>query len=281
MFEETKEMIDSTVYPNGNGEITAQNINLALHGVVDATADKIEEVETEINQLGEKVAEIGENGTGGSGALRVWKYYDDISELTQEQIAENIATYNVLVSGENADVIWCDKGEDGVVTYTITCPTQSFTLGDAEGTSVGFYVDEVDVIMGTTTRILVELRPDGSHNWIHYGEEPATPSTPASNGPLRVWINEENTPEQIAENIATRNSLLANPYQSVLICSEFDYTEYGSGIIKQAGTVDSVMVTDGEVAIGIIKPNLDGDQNIISQKLESLLIQEDGTILSD
>lgn len=98
MFEEVKEMIDSTVYPNGNGEITAQNINLALHGVVDATADKIEEVETEINQLGEKVAEIGENGTGGSGALRVWMQGLIGEQPTESQLADNVRAYNALMN---------------------------------------------------------------------------------------------------------------------------------------------------------------------------------------
>ena len=280
MFEEVKEMIDSTVYQNGNGEVTAQNINLALHGIVEATADEITEVDNKVNQLGEKVAEIGENGTGGSGALRVWMNTAAGLENTPEQVAENIATYNTLISGESAPVIACIvMNEDGEgVTYNMytTTPVESQVLvvdvpeqPDLSYTIVAFSVNADD--SGT-----VQLHPDGSVTF----EEPATPSTPSS-GPLRVWINEENTPEQTAENVATRNSLLANPYQSVLICYELDYTEYGSGIIKQANTMDSVTVGDGEVAISIIKQNLDGDQNIISQKLESLFIQEDGTILSE
>ena len=90
MFEEVKEMIDSTIYTNGKGEVTAQNINLAMHGIVDATEEKIAEVETEINQLGEKVAEIEENGTGGtggSGALRVWINEMTGGENNSEQVA--------------------------------------------------------------------------------------------------------------------------------------------------------------------------------------------------
>lgn len=117
MFEEIKEMIDSTVYPNGNGEVTAQNINLAMQGIVDATEEKIAEVE-------EMVAEIGENGVGGSGALRVWTTAEGLStELTPEQIAENVATYNEIVKGEPVSVVLCQGGSVDGMTIVATMPT--------------------------------------------------------------------------------------------------------------------------------------------------------------
>lgn len=72
MFEEVKEMIDSTIYTNGRGEVTAQNINLAMHGMVDATKEKFDEVDGEFKQTEVKITEIkqditklGEGGLGG------------------------------------------------------------------------------------------------------------------------------------------------------------------------------------------------------------------------
>lgn len=106
MFEEVKEMIDSTIYENGKGEITAQNINLAMQGIVDATEEKIAEVE-------EMVAEIGENGTGGSGPLRVWMN----EENTPEQIAVNVETYNALMQ---------DASKSAILMYTDGTTTQSY-----------------------------------------------------------------------------------------------------------------------------------------------------------
>jgi hypothetical protein len=73
MFEEVKEMIDSTVYTNGNGEVTAQNINLAMHGMVDATEgelvdmkDTVVETNTKIDGI---VKQIEEGEIGGLGGL--------------------------------------------------------------------------------------------------------------------------------------------------------------------------------------------------------------------
>lgn len=72
MFEEVREMIDSTIYTNGRGEVTAQNINLAMHGMVDATEEKFDEVDGEFKQTEVKITEIkqditklSEGGLGG------------------------------------------------------------------------------------------------------------------------------------------------------------------------------------------------------------------------
>ena len=72
MFKEVKEMIDSTIYTNGRGEVTAQNVNLAMHGIVDATEEKLGEVDGELKQTEVKITEIkqditklGEGGLGG------------------------------------------------------------------------------------------------------------------------------------------------------------------------------------------------------------------------
>ena len=72
MFKETREMIDSTVYTNGRGEVTAQNVNLAMHGILDAAEGKFTEVDNEMRQNDVKITEIkndiaklGESGLGG------------------------------------------------------------------------------------------------------------------------------------------------------------------------------------------------------------------------
>lgn len=69
MFEEVKEMIDSTIYTNGRGEVTAQNVNLAMHGMVDATEEKFGEVEQTVEATNGKIVElekqIEEGGLGG------------------------------------------------------------------------------------------------------------------------------------------------------------------------------------------------------------------------
>lgn len=69
MFEEVKEMIDSTIYTNGRGEVTAQNINLAMHGMVDATEEGLAEMEKSVEATNGKIVELGkqieEGGLGG------------------------------------------------------------------------------------------------------------------------------------------------------------------------------------------------------------------------
>lgn len=69
MFEEVKEMIDSTIYTNGRGEVTAQNINLAMHGMVDATEEGLDEMGKSVEATNNKIVELGkqieEGGLGG------------------------------------------------------------------------------------------------------------------------------------------------------------------------------------------------------------------------
>ena len=69
MFEEVKEMIDSTIYSNGKGEVTAQNINLALHGIVDATEEKIDKVDDKVEKSDLKT--INGESVLGKGDLKL------------------------------------------------------------------------------------------------------------------------------------------------------------------------------------------------------------------
>lgn len=185
-------MIDATVYENGRGEVTAKNLNLAMHGVVDATEEKIAEVE-------EMVAEIGENGVGGSGALRVWGTEEGV-ELTPEQIAENVTTYNKLMSGEHANVIMCiGYEEDDFKAYTsIPIGASAFSLGKLQ------YV-VLQAVMPTepeTTRVITmmaKLDADGTVT-IFYGEDEPASEGGSAIAYVNIPMESELTEEQIAEN---------------------------------------------------------------------------------
>lgn len=72
MFKETREMLDSTIYANGRSELGAKNVNLAMHGILDAAEGKFTEVDEEMKQNDVKITEIkqdivklGESGLGG------------------------------------------------------------------------------------------------------------------------------------------------------------------------------------------------------------------------
>jgi hypothetical protein len=103
-------MIDSTIYTNGRGEVTAQNINLAMHGMVDATEEKFSEVEQTVTALGERVEGIAENGTGGSGVVTF--YTTNTGELSEEQKAKNVAAFNKYAAGIADSVIVPAEGKD-------------------------------------------------------------------------------------------------------------------------------------------------------------------------
>jgi hypothetical protein len=116
MFEEVKEMIDSTIYTNGRGEVTAQNINLAMHGMVDATEEKFSEVGDAVKAVEDKVTALEENGTAApSGPLRVW-----INEgLTDKQKSENAAAHAAIKNGETNVQILFDYGDGFYEIYEL------------------------------------------------------------------------------------------------------------------------------------------------------------------
>lgn len=93
MFEEVKEMIDSTIYTNGRGEVTAQNINLAMHGMVDATEEKFDEVDGEFKQTEVKITEIKQDITklseGGLGGY-VLKFPMQLFELLEAETPDDM-----------------------------------------------------------------------------------------------------------------------------------------------------------------------------------------------
>lgn len=93
MFEEVREMIDSTIYTNGRGEVTAQNVNLAMHGMVGATEEKFGEVDGELKQTEVKITEIKQDITklseGGLGGY-VLKFPMFLFELLEVETPEDM-----------------------------------------------------------------------------------------------------------------------------------------------------------------------------------------------
>lgn len=247
MFEEVKEMIDSTVYPNGNGEVTAQNINLAMQGIVEAAEEKIEAVETNVADVTNRVAELEQNGgsgnAGGSGALKVW--IEDAENgifLTEEQKAENVATYNVLIEGEQVPVIVCSKYEMSGEGFSASqTTTHSVSYAAFKYSSSGENTEAVRFFLGDDMENGFTLYSDGT---IELTEEP---STPASSGPLRVWINEENTPEQIAENISTYNAIKDKHHENIVLCYEESNGEWEASATMPV-SVEYEAVNDDGVA---------------------------------
>ena len=214
MFEEVKEMIDSTIYENGRGEVTAQNVNLAMHGMVDATEEGLAVVKDDVAALGKRVDEIAENGTGGgAGALRVWANNLFGLENTEEQIAENIATFNILLSGEHASVIACSEIEESVpeAEYVgkqfMTIPVRTIVV-DAK--SPDFNVQGVVLYYGENDTDGVGLLPDGSVEII--AEE-----KPAANGPLTFYVGYFTTlsaEERITAEQKEHNAAMFEIYKS-------------------------------------------------------------------
>ena len=168
MFEEVKEMIDSTIYTNGRGEVTAQNVNLAMHGMVDATEEKFGEVNDAVKSVEDKVTALEENGTPApSGPLRVWIN----EENTPEQVAENAATYTELKNNIAKQVCFVstpiiDPDTLEAVVYT-SYSVESIQRADSDN---GFYlakqvITDNDGTVGAIT-IAILLLEDGTLEYV-------------------------------------------------------------------------------------------------------------------
>ena len=219
MFDEVKEMIDSTIYENGRGEVTAQNVNLAMHGVVDATEEELGKVNDAVKTVKDKVTAIEENGTGGgSGALRWWLAHESFGIVnTPEQTQENIATYNKLVEDKYASVILC-YGMDMSSISTYTSAPVAVQYAILGGESQMMLCASIAVEEGYPMEcIAVMPYPDGTMEVLMWQQ------TSAPSGPLRVWINEmtggENNSEQVAENAETFRAMWNEKPQMAILCA--------------------------------------------------------------
>lgn len=153
----------------------------------------------------------GGEGGGGSGALKVWMPMEDVStELTPEQIAENVATYNEIVKGEPVSVVLCQGGSVDGMTVAGTIPTTASYMDMGDSKIVTLLANQI--VARELATIMGQLSSDGSVAMFT-----ETFEVPASSGPLRVWINEENTAEQIAENAATYEALVQDASKSVTL----------------------------------------------------------------
>ena len=112
MFTEVREMIDSTVYTNGRSEVTAQNVNLAMHGIIDATEDKLEEVGNNFNNLSTSInADIEdiktqlEEGTGNAVALSIQFPLLILENFAVEGVIPGLTVNNMVLAPEIIDLI--------------------------------------------------------------------------------------------------------------------------------------------------------------------------------
>lgn len=262
MFEEVKEMIDSTIYENGRGEVTAKNLNLAMHGVVDAVEEKFGEVNDAVKAVEDKVTALEENGTGGAGALKVWMPVESMStELTSEQIAENVATYNEIVKGEPVSVILCQGGSVDGKTVAGTIPTTASYTDFGGNKTVVLLANQI--VARELVTIMGQLYSDGSvAMFTETFEVPA-----ASNGPLRVWMNDDLTDKQKSENAAA-HAAIKNGETRVQIL--YDYGDGAYEIYE----LRTIAVMDGlvgfVVSVGITEEHF--------YETESYILNEDGTL---
>lgn len=251
MFEEIKEMIDSTVYPNGNGEVTAQNINLAMQGIVEAAEEKITEVEN-------KVADIEGNGTGGNVA---YVYVSIESLLSDVQIEENKKSYVKILNGADLKVniagAICNaeffRIESGSITFGVVAH------GTAENSSGARICHEFLLcILSNDGTVIVDAVDDYN--------------TPAPSGPLRVWINEANTTEQVAENAATYNAIMNNNAQNVIAVTALN--EEGTTMTSTFNVLNMVVLS-GNLNDVVLTFATEWENGIAN--LMSIILYEDGT----
>ena len=160
------------------------------------------------------IPEGGEGGgsAGGSGALKVWMPIEDVStELTPEQIAENVATYNEIVKGEPVSVVLCQGGSFNGMTSVATMPTTARCTDVGGKKAVVLLANQfVDGEIATT---LGQLYSDGS---VAMTTEIFV--VPSSSGVVFYTTNTgEVSEEQKAKNVAAFSNYAAGIPVSVIV----------------------------------------------------------------
>lgn len=164
MFEEVKEMIDATVYENGNGEVTAKNLNLGMHAIVDATEEKFGKVNDAVKTVEDKVTAL-ESTPASIGPLRVWINEMMGGENTTEQIEENIATFRAMWNEAPQMAILCAAAGLGSFPMMVASPVVVYSLISEKGVDMisMAYSDIID--QGNGLEIMetyVYLKQDGT-----------------------------------------------------------------------------------------------------------------------
>lgn len=197
--EELHTLIAQTVRPNNKKQINAESLANLFYEMVDATP------------------EGGSGNAGGSGALKVW--IEDAENgifITEEQKAENVATYNVLIEGEHVPVIVCSKyemSEEGfsisqTTTHSVSYVTFKYGVSGENTEAVMFFIGD-DMENGLT------LYPDGTTEISFQHEQ--------SNGQLVIYsgtINADGTAtlsdEEKSANMSVYNALMSGQVMPIV-----------------------------------------------------------------
>lgn len=265
MFEEVKEMIDSTIYTNGRGEVTAQNINLAMHGMVDATEEKFGEVGDAVKAVEDKVTALEKNGISGDVA---YVYVPLENQLSDVQIEENKKSYVKILNGADLKVNVMGaignpefyRIESGAITFGVSAHD---TAEDSSGARI--YHTFFLCVLSNDGTVIVNVVDDYN--------------TPAPSGPLRVWINEENTPEQVAENAATYTELKNNIAKQVCFVStpiiDPDTLE---AVVYVSISVEGIQRADSDNGFYLTKQSITDNDGTVGVITIAVLLLEDGTL---
>lgn len=141
MFTEVKEMINSTIYENGKGEVTAQNVNLAMQGIVEATEEVLTEVKDSVATLEDRVKNVEENGTGG-GSQTIVVYYG-VLETTEEGEVHSLTPEEKV---HNAEAFKAIKESRCLIPVVVDCTRMSYSM--MEGVEIySFYASSPAVFM--------------------------------------------------------------------------------------------------------------------------------------
>ena len=253
MFEEVKEMIDSTIYTNGRGEVTAQNVNLAMHGMVDATEEELGKVNDAVKAVEDKVTALEENGIGGgSGALKVWMPIEDVStELTPEQIAENVATYNEIVKGEPVSVVLCQGGSVDGMTVAGTIPTTASYTDLGSNKMVVLLANQI--FDREIASITGQLCSDGSAVMVT-----KTFDVPAPSGQL--YLNGDSSHDQDVYNVVFSALSNMEPCPQILmmdsgICASSITVWLDNNLVQNGVAISFYIPTDGGYVTFILSPD--------------------------
>lgn len=166
------------------------------------------------NANGEWETLAGGASGGGAGALKVWLPVEDLSaELTPEQIAENVATYNEIVKGEPVSVVLCQGGSVDGMTVAGSIPTTALYTGFGGNKIVELRANQI--VARELATIMGQLYSDGSVAMFT-----ETFEVPASSGPLTFYVGylttlsaeERITAEQKEHNATMFEIYKSSPY---------------------------------------------------------------------
>ena len=194
-------------------------------------------------------------------------------ELTEEQIAENAEAFKKITSGEAIMMLtYVDEmGKNIVLPDLFAYDETTIAFVDTQhhsyynGTTIS-KVRHIDIVGFLDNTGVVDF---------YITEEEESP-TPASNGPLRVWLAEGDAvidDNKISENIATYNSIVEGKSGSVVFMME--YREADGSVYRASYNVSVYESAPGEVYLshGSIMYTEDG----LANEFITAVLYPDGT----